>query len=105
MKNINQQNFDDINAYHFQELNAEERTLFEAMLIINPDLSDEYESFKSVVTIIKEEQRTELLESFAREDKVLDKNLIHMSLMSKLPLYLLIAAIIAVFIAVFYLQN
>ena len=29
---------------------------------------------------IKEEQRNELLQSFAQEDKVLDKNLIHVSL-------------------------
>ncbi|MEJ5961177.1 hypothetical protein [Pedobacter immunditicola] len=104
MKNFNQKYFDEINAYHFDELDAEERTLFEAMLIINPDLSDEYERFKSVITIIKEEQRVELLQAFKQEDKGLDKDLLHMTLKSKLPLYLTIAAIIIVFLLVFFLR-
>lgn len=104
MKNFNQKYFDEINAYHFNELNAEEKTLFEAMQIINPDLSDEYERFKAIVTIIKEEQRAELLQAFKQEDKVLDKDLLHLTLKSKLPLYLIIAAVIAVFLMVFLLR-
>ena len=54
MKNFKEENFDEINAYHFKELNAEDKTLFEAKLIINPHLSDEYEHFK---TIISQHQR------------------------------------------------
>jgi len=104
MKNFNQKYFDEINAYHFNELDAEEKTLFEAMLIINPDLSDEYERFKSVITIIKEEQRSELLQAFKQEDKVLDKHLLHMTLKSKLPLYLVIVGIIVIFLLVFLLR-
>ena len=104
MKNFNQKYFDEINAYHFNELDAEEKTLFEAMLIINPDLSDEYERFKSVITIIKEEQRSELLQAFKQKDKVLDKHLLHMTLKSKLPLYLVIVGIIVIFLLVFLLR-
>lgn len=104
MKNFNQKYFDEINAYHFDELDAEERTLFEAMLIINPDLSDEYERFKSVLTIIKEEQKAELLATFKQEDKILDRDLLQWTLKSKLPLYLITAAIIIVFVLIFLLR-
>jgi len=104
MKNFNQKYFDEINAYHFNDMDAEERTLFEAMLIINPDLSDEYERFKSVLTIIKEEQRAELLQAFKQEDKILDKDLLHLTLKSKLPIYLIVVAIIIVFLLVFLLR-
>jgi len=104
MKNFNQKYFDEINAYHFDELAAEERTLFEAMLIINPDLSDEYERFKSILTLIKEEQRAALLQSFKEEDKVLDKALLHLTLKSRLPIYFIIATIISIILLVFLLR-
>jgi len=104
MKDINQKSFEEINAYHFEPLNAEEKTLFEAKLIINPDLSDDHETFKSILSIIKEERRVELLESFALADKELDKDLIYMSAKSKAPLYVLAAIVVIVLIAVYLLM-
>lgn len=104
MKDINQKSFEEINAYHLKSLNAEEKTLFEAKLIINPDLSDDHETFKSILAIIKEERRVELLEAFALADKELDKDLIYMSAKSKMPLYVLAVIVVVIIIAVYLLM-
>jgi len=104
MKDINQKSFEEINAYHFESLNAEEKTLFEAKLIINPDLSDDHETFKSILSIIKEERKVELLEAFALVDKELDKDLIYMSAKSKLPLYVLAVIVVMITIVVYLLM-
>jgi hypothetical protein len=103
MKSINFKYFEDINAYHFGELSEQDKTLFEAKLILDQQLGEEYDHFQEMIKLVKKEHQEELLQCFAIEDKVLDKDLLLLSRRSKIPLYLLIAALMSL-IVVFLLR-
>ena len=76
MANTNKLYFDEINDYHFGKLSPEERLRFEANLIINPELYEAYEEFKTTLAIIKAQDAQNLKNNFQLLDSKLDKELV-----------------------------
>ncbi|MCX2450994.1 hypothetical protein OQX61_06885 [Pedobacter sp. PLR] len=87
--------FDEINEYYFNQLTNEDKTLFEAKLILDTDLKREYAVFLAMISTMKEENESELMRAFADADPVLDQQLSGKPAKSKRSI-LIVAATIAV---------
>jgi|GEM_PF-2572921 tetratricopeptide (TPR) repeat protein len=98
--------FDEINDYHFGNLSAQDKLLFDSRLIIDLELAAAYEEFSDTLKIIKQQNIHNLKNDFQLLDAVLDKEFL--SNQKRKPVILYIAATLVVLLSIsmiYFHQN
>ncbi|WP_316745747.1 hypothetical protein [Pedobacter gandavensis] len=94
MEELNFKYFDEINEYYFNQLTNEDKTLFEAKLILDTDLKREYAVFLAMISTMKEENESALMRAFADADPILDQPLLSKPAKNKKIIFLIAATIV-----------
>ena len=73
---MNENHFEEINAYYYDSMDAENKALFEAKLILDKSLAQDFDEFKSSVKLFKTENILQLKAQFQKLDEQLNKTLV-----------------------------
>ena len=73
---MNENHFEEINAYYYNRMDASHKALFEAKLILDESLADDFDEFKTTVEQFKAENIHQIRSQFQKLDEQLNKTLV-----------------------------
>ena len=73
---MNENHFEEINAFYYGNMDAEQKALFEAKLILNKSLANDFDEFKTTLERFKAENIHQLKAQFQKLDEQLNKTLV-----------------------------